>query len=102
MQASTALPPQRQGGNKNLSKCDKITFGILAERRDIFDCNADQCGASAVPSLDKGKLAPNDCTIFHRFAFATTFGEKCQRKRQTGHFEQKPKEELHKIADCVI
>ena len=65
---------------KTCPKCDKITFGILAERRDIFDCNADQCGASAVPSLDKGKLAPNDCTIFHRVAFAQPHLEKSVRE----------------------
>ena len=38
-----------------------------------------QCIA-AIPSLDKRKLAPNDWTIFHRIAFATTlWREKCHR-----------------------
>ena len=38
-----------------------------------------QCIA-AIPSLDKRKLGPNDWTIFHRIAFATTLSrDKCHR-----------------------
>ena len=56
-------------------------------------------GASAIPSLDKGKLTPNDCAIFHRgLHLQPHLEKKCHRKWQTGNFGQK----LHEIAIWVM